>query len=372
MKSMLIMLAAATAVLAVRAERHLDFGVDSILSAIPEGVVRSTVFSPFAAETDLAILSEGQETIQKSRYVEALGALAGYDEMLLPVSSMYRNCDTNAFRLLSARAMIAPELRMLNTAYRNSVRETFKVEFCPAVMGGKGAECWLHAAMDGVAEDFRLPAEVVASSSFSLVDLEEFSVRWETSFLGVGEDYDVMPFKTVDGRERSVRVMHSVRPGGGVWENRRFTLLELPMAGEMWFYAMLPAEGVSLPEVRKQLTSDTIEQLLVITSSLTESGVVKGPVEAWIPLMDIVSKVDLIPVIRRYGLTTANFLPFSAPDDPAAIFQRVRFKLDGDGQLPRQVESRSVKTVRLDHPFVFFVLHRPTKSIPVAGVYGGE
>lgn len=354
------------------AERHLEFSANVFNAVVGVSNTVSTVISPFACEMDFAVLSEAHEPVPKAKFIEALGALTGYDQVLLPVAAFYARNETNAFDLVSARAFLVPHFSMIDTAFRFRIREEFKVESCRFAAGGFGAECWFRAMLDGAAEDFRLPAQVTESERFSFMDLESFTVRWAHSFFGPGEGPVKLEFRRADGGVDEVEAMHAVMGGGGIWQANEHTMLCLPMAGGMVFYAFLPAEGVPLARVRRIFSGTSVAELLVKTRSVTEPGVATGPLEVTLPLMDVDTTVDLTPAAAAFRLDLVDFSAIRSAESPEVFSQRCRFRLGGEGVAPKEAVARPVRTLVFDRPFMFFIYHEGTRSMPVAGIYGGR
>jgi serine protease inhibitor len=157
--------------------------------------------------------------------------------------------------------------------------------------------------------------------------------------------------------------------------------MRLPLADQAWFYAMLPAEGVSVGDIRGELSSQTIDNLLSVMKSVTITGVSHDPVAVAVPKMDVTTELDLSGVYQYFKLPLKGFARMDSAMRPSAVRQRVRLRVDEQGLDPAPLdvkpESEVVRAVEntqrfiLNRPFLFFVYHEPTGMIPVAGQFTG-
>jgi len=361
--------------LAVTAGRTPGFSMSAFNQAFP-GSAADVVFSPLAFEIDCAVISEAFGPIEKAKYVEALGALVGYENIYRPIVGFYRDVSTNGVSLVSGRAFLTPSLGLISAKYRVFVQDEYGVQACPFRPYPQCAECYLKAAMDGDMEDFSTPSEILSSPRVSFVDLESFHVRWAEPF--PASAVRTIPFTRPDGVKVTVRAMADLRQAG-LWQTKNFTMLKLSLADGYFFHAVLPAEGVPLAAIRESFAGERLDAALVVLRSVTEPGVYQGPVEVTLPSLDIVSAVDLCPALRNLGLPLGGFKEIFHGEEASlsSVLQRTAFRLDERG--PEGVEARASASVSTkgarpfvaDRPFLFFVCHEPTRTIPVAGIFAG-
>lgn len=357
------------------AGRTPGFSMTAFNTAVPNGA-ENAVFSPFAFELDCAAISEAFGPIEKAKYVETLGALVGYENIYRPLRQHYLASVTNGFELVSARAFLTPSLRLVSTKYRSYVQQEYGVHACPVKPFPDGAESFLRTAMDGLMEGFSLPREIVDSKRVSFVDLESFSCPWSEPFSRA--DTRKMPFAAVDGSRSDLEFISGVR-NVGLYEGDRYSMVRIPMANGVFFFAVLPPKGATVGSVRGDFASDRLGTSLVILRSITEKGVYNGPVEIALPKFSVDSSVDLLPAFRAAEFPIGGFKDIFLGEEGSLdnIVQRVRFSVDENGcgvtSATREaaVSGSAAKKFICDRPFLFFVYHEPTQTIPVAGIFAG-
>ena len=347
--------------------------------AVP-GSVKTAVFSPLAYELDCAVISEAFGPLEKAKFVEALGALVGYEHIYKPIRDRYEAARTNDFSLVSARAFLTPSLRMISAKYRSSMQSEYDAHACPFKPVPDGAESFLKTAMDGKMEDYRVPQAALDSKRVSFVDLEAFRAHWAEAFPTANTRK--LAFTAGDGKKSEIEAMTDLRIAE-TWTTPRFTMLRLPMTDSSFFYAVLPAAGEKLDTIRGEFAGEKFNTALVMLRSVTETGVAKGPVAVVLPKFSLCSTVDLAPAFRAEGLPIGAFKEISMGDGALeTVEQRVRFTLDESGPGGVSLERKKAEDeVRADaktlkficnRPFLFFVYHEPTRSVPVAGIFAGK
>ena len=360
----------------LRAERSPVFGLDAFWAAVPPSNAVSTVFSPLAFEFNCATLGEGLAPLPKAAFIERLGVLTGWDDVYRPLMTRLDLMRTNGVEFLSARAFLIPRHRSMDLGYRSRVQQWFRVETCQIKGFRRGANSWFRARMEGVREDFSIPEALSEMDAVAFYDLESIAFPWRDAFntnaTSAGE------FVRADGVKTTVPFMRSTRPAFR-WRGRRFTLLELPMADDARFFAMLPAEGASVDSLRDEFSVEKFPYLLTVAGSMTETGVENGECAVEVPRFALRSDVELIPVLKRIKLPHDGFTAFHAAGGVTSIVESVSFRLDERGTVQTPVPAPAANAaaanlprVRLERPFVFFIYHEPTRSIPVIGVYAGE
>lgn len=361
----------------LQAERTAGFSMSAFNSVVP-GSVRSAVFSPYAFELDSAVISEAFGSIEKSKFVEALGALVGYENVYRPIVERYDAAVSNDFRLVSARAFLTSSLRLIDPKFRSYIQSEYNAQSCPVRPSAAGAESYFKAAMDGEMEDFRIPAAADVVKGVSFVDLESFRCRWAEPFPTANTRR--IAFVSENGVRSEITAMSDVR-AAELWETDRFTMLRLPMCDGAFFHAVLPATGNNLASVRGEFAAEKLNTALVVIRSITESGVYRGNVAVVLPKMTLDTVVDLKPAYLANALPIGGFKDIDLGETPlSCISQRVRFSLDESGPGGRFIErkhaSEEVRVAKsrrfvCNRPFLFFVYHEPTRTIPVAGIFAG-
>lgn len=341
----------------------------------------TSVFSPVSFELDCALISEAFGPIEKAVYVEALGALVGYDSVYKPISECYSSSVTNDMTMVSARAFLASSLRMISPKYRSFIQSEYGANACPVSPTVDGAESFLRVSMDGAMEDFRVTDGMTKANGVSFCDLESFRCSWAEAF--PSNNTRKAGFVSSGGVRGEVMMM-SDRRDGDVWKNGRFSVLRLKMSGGAFFFAVLPEPGVPLDSIRGEFAAEKLDEALVAFKAVADPAVYHGPVCVSIPRITVDSLVDLKPAFLAFGLPLGGFkeLYLGADSTLGALVQRTRFVLDECGPGGVRVKdvgsdsavssARDVPGFVCDRPFLFFICHEPTRTVPVSGIYAGE
>lgn len=380
MKKWLLLFAAFAQAVAISAERtvvHARFGADAFNSAVPAETRGNAVFSPYSFEIGCIALSDAFDSITKAHFAETIGVLSDFAEVYGEIMGRMRGAVSNRFSILTARALCLPDVRMASVPYRRELQSLFSIEVCPG-RPAKGAECWLKSAMEGDMEDFDIPLGVVGSDTYAAYDLVSVRFSWQEPF-PVSNTRKVY-FHQADGNRTVVDAICDVR-NMDMWKNRRFSMVRLPLADGAWFFALLPAEGLSIGDIRAELSSGKVDDLLSVMNSVSVSGVTHGPVVIVMPKMDITSDIDLVDTFAHFKFPLRGFHRMDDKMRPGAVRQRMRFRLDEQGldaealteKSPENIVNADASTQKfiLVRPFLFFVYHEPTGTIPVAGQFTG-
>jgi len=357
---------------------HARFGADAFNRAIAASARGNAVFSPYSFEIGCVALSDAFDPITKAHFAETIGVLSDFEGVYGPIMARIRGSSaTNRFSVVTAKALCLPDVRMASVPYRRDLQKIFSIEVCPGIPS-KGAECWLRSAMDGEMEDFDIPLGTVSRTAYAAYDLVSVRFSWLEPF--ATNDTRKIQFRREDGTSVTVDAMCDIRRAD-IWTNRRFSMIRLPLADDAWFFALRPAEGLSVADIRAEFSSEKVDDLLSVMKSVTISGVTHDPAVIAIPKMDITSELDLTGAFSYFKFPLKGFQRIDSSIRPAAVRQRVKFRLDEQGLDPEPLAEKPAESViradsdtrrfTLTSPFLFFVYHEPTGSIPVAGQFTG-
>ena len=356
---------------------HARFGADAFNRAVSAATRGNAAFSPYSFEIGCVALSDAFDPIVKAHFAETLGVLSEFGSVYVPMMARVKDAATSLFEVVTARALCIADARAVNVPYRRELQNTFSMEVCPGVPP-VGAEAWLRSAMGGAMEDFTIPLGTVSRDVYALYDLASVRFSWKDPF-PVGNTRR-MAFHRVDGSRTDVEAMCDLR-NVDLWRNRRFSMIRLPLADQGWFYALLPAEGLSIGDIREEFSSQKIDDLLSVMKSVAISGVSHGPVAVVVPKMDFTTDLDLKGVCAYFKFPLKGFERMDRSIRPGAVRQRVRMRLDEQGLDPAPLAEKPADAIVhgdadtprfvLNRPFLFFVYHEPTGTIPVAGQFTG-
>lgn len=354
--------------LVANAGRTVGFGADSFNRVIPNNYAKNAVFSPLSFEFDAVLFADASDPINRANIAETLGVLAELDGTYVPLYADRQ--------FVSAKAFCVPEPRKVSPVFRKTLQDNYDacvLQLFPT----KGAEAWLKATMEGDMEGFEIPNNLAVKNRFVFFDLVSLKFDFEEPF--PTDNSREMTFATSGGEKKRVPMMIDARIVDS-WETSRFSAIRLPMKGGNTFYAIKPNGEATLADVRRAVSSERIDILLSIMSSVTETGVSRAPAAVAIPKMDITSSFELSPAMRYFRFPSSKLQALGADLPSTGIKQYARLRIDEHGS-SEEVEKKSPeKEVHIDKnskrfffnsPFIFFVYNQEMASILVAGQFTG-
>lgn len=368
LRSVLLSVVFSGMALTAAAERQVAFEAEAFRQISAASPTKTLVFSPAAFELDCAIVAESLATIPKANVADRMGVVLDFAGTYAPILEAFRS-PTNDVKMLSARGFCVSDLKTAQPSFRQELESVYDVEVM-RLYPSFGAESWFKAAMEGAMEDFAIPANIARSERFSFYDLETISVAWAD------------PFPTSNTRKiRGAAYLSDVRLAE-TWETKTLTVLRLPLKGDAFFFAILPKEGRTLADARELFGANEFANLLTVMESVTEPGVSRGPCAIILPRMNLDSRLDLTGAFAAAYVPTKGLVHVAGDQAARELVQRVKFSLaeQGAGEAPLEKKGEkdvvafgaNGKKLVFNRPFIFFVYHEPTRTIPVAGQYFGE
>lgn len=342
-----------------RAERSVGFGARAFAASVGSGFGRSAVFSPLAHELDAVVYSESLDTLAKAEFVSALGAVVGYGEVYKPVIAAYgalKGCS-----LVSARAFVVPTAGVFGPSFRQNLQQEWGVECCSVGKGTRGADAWFRAATFGEMEDFALPVGKDRWRGVSLVT--SVSVALDCPGLSAGGE---ISFNAPGGVRRLPALGGTVE--ARLWERKDFALFGWRLSPELAFYALTPAAGADAAAVTAAFAGEAGE-LMASLWNLTDPKVFAGAVELALPEFDERSTLECLPAFVEARLPYDRFAGCAPGTEVGTLLQRVRLRLR-PAAAPA-AKAPAARSLALDRPFLYFVHHAPTDTMPVAGIFTG-
>jgi len=377
MKRIIMMLTVSALASPLFAAADGGFGIDAFNRTVGASTRGNAVFSPASFEFDGVVLGEAFGALIRAKYAETMGVLNGLEATYRPKYETLSQ-SSNGVSFVSARGFCLPDERKSNPAYRQWLQNSFSAEAFTFAFK-KGAECWFRARMDGDMEDFSLPENAVKGGNYSYYDLVSVRTEWENPFPANGTRN--IAFHLDGGRESTVAAISDRRPVD-FWKRRRLSILRLALADNSWFFALIPNEGNTVRDLRAELSSKTLLGIVAGFTSLAETGISHSISTVVIPKMDIKTECDLKQAFGYFRLPLSDMDRIEKNIQPRFIKQCVRYRLDEKGVVSKKADesdSRSIlyamsesQNYVLDRPFIFFVYHGPSATIPVAGVFMGQ
>jgi len=256
----------------------------------------------------------------------------------------------------------------------NEINDILKQAFTFDHHNKKGAECWFRARLDGEMEDFSLPDNAADTTHYSFFDIVSANCRLRST--SVSNCIVSQKFVLADSTSRMVPALSAVLPVD-VWKRANCSVIRMPLSDNSWFYALTPKEGLSVRDIRGELSSNTLIDLIGGIKSITEINVSHGTTSVVVPVIDIVSQLDLTLPFGYFHIPLAGMERLDSKIKPRHVCQSVRFRLTEAKSDPTVAEESvrspiaNIGRVELSRPFLFFVYHEPTATIPVAGQFMG-
>lgn len=360
------------------AARKIGFETDAFNRAYPTSYAKNFVFSPLSFELDCAAVAESLETIPKANVSETLGATIGFESVYRPVVEAYESL-TNRNLMIAARGFCVAEIRKTRPVHRQHLERLYRTEIM-SQFPTHGAESWFRAAMEGEMEDFSLPIHRDQSNRYSFFDLVSVDIAWAERF--PTENTRKIRFRpSPEAEPISVDSISDVRLAD-TWETKKYTMIRLPLQDNAWFYAFLPREEAGFEEIRADISSLKIDRLLTIHKAVSEPGVAFGPCAIVLPKFTLRSRVDFTPVLTYFRVPLVGLTGVAPGATARAYVQHAKVSLaeQGRGELPLAKKAAkdvvpitdNVKKLIFNRPFLFFVYHEPTQTIPIAGQFCGH
>lgn len=376
---LLTLLLAVGLALPLLAMRQVGFGADAFNRAYPASAngKGSVLFSPFSFEVDCVVFAEAMDVLRRANVCETLGVLTDFEGVYQPIFAEYVNMRTNNFHFISARGFCVPEEQAALPTFAELLMRDYRA-VVTRLFPSRGAEAWFRTTMEGTMEDFKIALDVSRADRYSFYDLVALQTAWAEPF--PTNNTRTLPFRTNDKTTCEMSFMADVRKVD-LWENKEYALLRLPLKGGADFYALLPNEGIELSTVRADFSPVEIQNLLTVTKSVSQAGVYHGPAAIVLPKFSITTRVNLNHVLTYFKIPTAD-LTKAAAKTMHEYVQCVRFDLAEQGldEAPLAVKDEAnqthltagAKKLVFNRPFMFFIYHEPTVTLPLVGLFTGN
>ena len=359
------------------AVRHIGFETDAFNLVYPADHEKSVIFSPLSFEVDSVLVAESLATIPKANVAERMGVIVGFENVYGPMLAQL-SARTNGFTFVTARGFCVPEIKKSPVSHRLFLESVYGAEVM-RLYPPKGAETWFRTTMEGRMDDFTLGVNSSVANRYSFYDLAALDVEWAERF--PLKNTKRLTFTAVNGDKREFDFMADVR-NADVGTNRFYQTLRLPLKNDAWFFALLPNEGMSLKDARDGFSSMHIDETLLVMDSIAEPSVYHGPCVVALPQLELDSSVDFTSIFKYFKIPTKGLIHVTGDELAAREYrQRAAFRLKENGRNEPPLERKapeaiikadnSTRRMILNRPFLFFVYHRPTATIPIAGQFTG-
>jgi len=362
----------------IQAAPNAGFGLDAFNRAVSASVRGNAVFSPFSFEIDSVIFSEAVDVLTRAKLAESMGVLNGLENVYSPLYVKMTTADSTKSSFLDARGFCIADERKINPVYRLWLQRTFSAEMFSDTFR-KGAECWFRSRLDGDMESFSFPHDVVADGFYSYYDLVVVHFPWKDPF--PTNNTRKIDFKVSQDKTTTLQAFSDLR-NCDIWECKNYSALRLQMTEETFFFALLPKANVEIRDLRGELSSNKLNDLVYGFNSITELGLSHEPAVIVIPKIDFVFEADLQLPFDYFQFPTQGMERMQKGLKPRYLRQRVRFVMDERGCGGAVIAEKpsdavinltdNTKRFFLNKPFLFFIYHVPTAAIPVVGQFMGQ
>lgn len=358
--------------------RHVEFQADAFNRMFPASYAKNMVFAPASFEIDCAVWAESLDTIPKAKISEMLGVTLDFESTFRPIIQSYSST-SNGLSCVSARGFCVGELRKTRPAHCLHLERVYDTEVMRA-SPKTGPETWFRTSMDGEMDDFELPSVGLDDRRYAYYDLVSIDLEWAVPFPVANTRKG--KFTTPGGETVELDFLSDVREVC-YWEHPAFTMLRLPIRDESALFLLVPkAADADFTEVRKAFTSARVDELLLVSKSLTAAEVFRGPMRISFPSMEIDSSVNLVPAMQYFRIPLKGLSPVTGDASLRECRQRCRFRLAESGRRARIAKDGTVeggarfgivaKEITVNRPFLFFVYCERTETVAAAGQFTGR
>ncbi|NWS77112.1 OVAL protein, partial [Crotophaga sulcirostris] len=262
---------------------------------------------------------------------------------------------------------ILPEyLQCLKELYKGGL-ETVDFQ-TDADQARKLINAWVEDETNGMIKNILQPSSVDPQTKMALVNAIYFKGIWEKAFKD--EDTQEVPFRITEQETKPVQMMYQI----GSFKvaevaSEKMKILEVPYAsGKLRMLVLLPYDVSGLEQLENKIT---YEKLMEWTSSdVMEERITR----VYFPRLKTEEKYNLTSALIALGITdlfspSANLSGISSTKSlkvSVAIHEAfVEIHEAGSKVVgSKEIDAASVsEEFRVDHPFIFLIMHNPTNSI---------
>ncbi|KAM9224390.1 plasminogen activator inhibitor 2 [Dugong dugon] len=331
---------------------------------------------------------EIRQWIQKATYPDAiLQAQAGntiHSSFQSLISAI--NSSSGGYLLESINQLFGEKSTRFNEEYVKLCKKYYStepqaVDFLEhAEEARKKINSWVKTQTKGKIPNLLPEGSVDRETRMVLVNAVYFKGKWKTPFQK--KLNRLYPFCVNATERKPVQMMYlHERLNIGYIEDLKAQILELPYAGDVSMFLLLP-DGVADVSTGLELLEGeiTYDKLNKWTSKDT---MVEDDVEVYLPQFKLEKRYELKPILRSMGISDAfskaqaNFLGMSERNDLflSEVFHQAALNVNEEGT-EATAGTGAIMTGRsghggpqfvADHPFLFFIMHRMTRSILFLG-----
>ncbi|XP_057613345.1 serpin I2 [Chionomys nivalis] len=365
------------------AQKSAEFAVD-LYKAVRFSHKNNIIFSPLGTTVLLGMVQLGakgkaQQQIRKTLRMQESSTGEEFSVLKSFFSATSKKKQEFTFNLASA--LYLQEGFTVKEAYLHGNKEFFQsaaklVDFLDAKACAETISTWVESKTDGKIKNMFSENDFGPLTRLVLVNAIYFKGDWQQKFRK--EDTEMTDFHKKDGSTVKVPMMKALlRAKYGYFSESFVTcqVLELPFkSNEFSMVMILPAKGMNIEEVEKQVTADHIQRWL---SELQEKEV-----EVSLPRFKTEQKLDFKEVLHSLNVTEIfnRGCDLSGITDSSEVYvsrvmQKVFFEINEDGgeaatstgvDIP-VIMSLTQTQFLANQPFLFVMKHTQSESILFMG-----
>jgi serpin B len=341
-------------------------------------------FSSFSMEAAFGMLAAGAKgdtlkQMQKALQLPADAEVthAGFKELFSKLNNDKVPAEKRGFELRVANALWGSQNYPWNKDYLRIVAENyggglFDTDFAMPEPARKKINGWVEQQTKEKIKNLLPEGSVTVDTRLVLTNAIYFKGKWELEF--DKKQTKDGAFAHANGKDTKVPLMHK-SAGFQYAETENWQAVELPYIGkETAMFVLLPKKRGALKDLQKDVTAKLMDDLMAKLAYARE-------VNLTLPKFKIETDYNLAPVMQKLGMVDA----FDAGKADLSGLHTGTEKLSVTAAVHKAfvdvneegteaaaatgivVGTTSVppppKVFKADHPFVFAILHKPTKSI---------
>ncbi|XP_037012285.2 plasminogen activator inhibitor 2 [Artibeus jamaicensis] len=327
---------------------------------------------------------EFTQQIQRVTYPDAILKAQEEDTIHSGFSTLISaiNTPTEGYMLESVNKLFGEKSARFRKEYMQLSKKYYsaepqEVDFLECAEGArKKINFWVETQTKGKISNLLPEGSVDSGTKMVLVNAVYFKGKWKTAF--EKKLNGLYPFRVNSTQQKPVRMMYLRETLNiGYIEDLKAQILELPYAGDVSMFLLLP-DGIAnvstgLESLEREITYDKLN------TWTSKDRMAEDDVEVYLPQFRLEEQYELKPILRSMGMNDAfvkgqaNFLGMSEEDDLflSEVFHQATVDVNeegteataGTGAIISGRTGHGGPQFVADHPFLFFIMHKPTRTI---------
>ncbi|MBR1870771.1 MAG: hypothetical protein IJ802_02990 [Kiritimatiellae bacterium] len=369
----------------------------AIWERLSRGEKKSCAVSPIGFGAAVCVMGEAGNVEMRAAMAERLNLLTDFSQAYARILARYAQLSvSNQTFIAMAPSLWSEAPRVFDRDYLHTLRSGFGAE-AGVLVDVDALNEWTLSVTDGRAKD--MMRSVPQGSELELCNAFAFEGAWPVQFTCNYSHPEA--FASADGVERNIPYLTGEAPVLR-FAHGKFDAYIIPLAAVgLHFAAILPHEGLGTDDIlAKALDYKTLDEIKASVRLGFGDRVTSGVAKIKIPVIDIVTKRNILPPMREYAVPERGFSGVGANrrltgarmvtsilmnergvsltpgvaaqhqlDEIAKREQAKRqYYATGKKQEEREQQPR-LDDIALERPFLFFVWDSVSNTMPVCGTY---